>query len=82
MNLLTKFESKGFNVVSITPSIVCTAFEDNSRAIEFANIPKMYKRTKYINLLYYHFHEHIIQNNTVIEPTATSFQMSNIFTKS
>ena len=81
MNLLTKFKSKGFNVVSTNPSIVCTVFEDNNGAIEIANVPKIRARTKHINLVYHHFCEHVIQKNIVIKPVDTSFQMANIFTK-
>ena len=81
MNLLTEFKLKGFNVVSTTPSIVCTAFEDNNGAIEIANVPKMRARTKHINLVYHHFREHVIQKKVVIKPIDTLLQMADIFTK-
>ena len=82
MNLLTKFKSSGFNIVSTTPSKVCTAFKDNNGAVGIANVPKMRACTKHINLAYHHFCEHIIQKKIVINPIDTSFQMANIFTKS
>ena len=81
MNLLTEFKLKGFNVVSTTPSIVCTTLEDNNGAIEIANVPKIRAHTKHIKLVYHHFREHIIEKKVVIKPIDTLLQMGNIFTK-
>ena len=81
MNLLTEFKLKGFNIVSTTPSIVYTAFEDNNSAIEIASVPKMRARTKHINLVYHYFREHVIQKKIIIRPIDTLFQMTDIFTK-
>ena len=37
----------------------CTVFEDNSSAIQLANVPKMTPRSKHIALHYHFFREHI-----------------------
>ena len=81
MNLLTKLKSKGFNVLSTNPRLVCTAFDDNNGAIEIANVPKMRACNKHINLVYHHFLEHVIQKIFGIRPIDALFQMANIFTK-
>ena len=66
MSLLNKFKSKGSNVVSTNPSIVCTAFEVNNGVIEIENVPKIRAYTKHINLVYHHFREHVIQKRMVL----------------
>ena len=81
MNLLKELKDRGFNIISTTPSIMCTAFEDNNGALEIANVPKMRPRTKHINNVYHHFRHHVLQKLIVIKPIHTSFQMADIFTK-
>ena len=36
-------------------TIHCKAFEDNSRALEMAKVPKMRPWTKHLNNMYHHF---------------------------
>ena len=79
--LLIQFKSKERNVVSTSPGIVCTVFEDNNGAIEVANVTKMRARTKHITLVYYHFRELIIQKKINIKPIDMSFQMTDVFIK-
>ena len=55
MNLLNKFKSKGLKIFVTTPSIICTALEDNNGVIELENIPKISNRIEHINLVYHHF---------------------------
>ena len=38
------------------PRIHRKAFEDNMDAIELSRLPKLRPRTKYINVVYHHFH--------------------------
>ena len=79
MNLLNEFEFKGFNVVSTTPTILCTTFEYNNGAIEIENVPKICTCNKYINLVYHHFREYVMQKKIVIKPIDTSLQMTDFY---
>ena len=59
----------------------CTVFEDNSGALELARLPKIRPRTKHINQSYYHFREHVEQQDVSIQATPTEDQMADILTK-
>jgi hypothetical protein len=49
------------------PTVYCTAFADNSGAIELVKVPKMRPRTKHINPKYHHFRKHVANNEISIE---------------
>ena len=49
MELLKEAREQGLNVGNLPPRIHCTVFEDNSRALELARLPKIRPRTKHIN---------------------------------
>ena len=40
-NLLNELKSRIFNIVSTTPTILCTSFEDNNGTPKIAKVPKM-----------------------------------------
>jgi hypothetical protein len=52
INLAKEFKQKGLMLFSDPHKIYCKLFEDNSGAIELANVPKMRQRTKHINVRY------------------------------
>ena len=87
MNLLREFRKGGFNVIGDgSAKLACKLFEDNSGAVELANVPKMRPRTKHINLVYHHFRSHVrthVNPKGVVTITyvKTGDQIADIFTK-
>ena len=59
----------------------CRCFEDNTGALELANVPKLRPRTKHINLVYHHFRDHVRKGLVKIFPISTSEQIADILTK-
>jgi hypothetical protein len=55
MNLLEEMRERDFQVIYTKPHVYCKVFEDNSRALELARLPKLCPRTKHINVCYHHF---------------------------
>ena len=87
MNLLREFRKGGFNVIGDgSAKLACKLFEDNSGAVELANVPKMRPRTKHINLVYHHFRSHVKTHanpngDDTITYLETGDQIPDIFTK-
>lgn len=81
MNLMD--ECNHFKVFdqAIKPNIHCTAFEDNSGALELARAPRMRPRTKHINIKYHHFRSHISNGRISIQAIDTKQQIADCFTK-
>lgn len=48
MKLLKELKGRGFNIISTTPSFMCTVFEDNNGVLEIANAPEMRPCIKHI----------------------------------
>jgi len=72
-----------------TPEVFCTAFKDNSGALEMARVPKMRPRTKHINLKYLFFRSRAMQDGDKdvkgkvhIKPIDMKDQQANLWTKS
>ena len=70
------------------PEVFCTAFEDNSGALEMARVPKMRPRTKHINLKYHFFRDRVVQDGDIdiegkihVKAIATEDQLADLFTK-
>ena len=59
----------------------CTVFEDNSSAIQLANVPKMTPRSKDIALHYHFFHAHIRKGSVGVEHIAMDWQIADMLTK-
>ena len=55
IQLLKEVVSHKVNAKLQPRTIHCKAFEDNSRALEMAEVPKMRPRTKHLNNMYHHF---------------------------
>ena len=87
MNFLTDFKSQGYNIIGDSrEQVLCKVFEDNSRAIELANVPKMRLRTKHINLVYHHFRSRVKTRtnplgDVTVEHIDTEDQIANMLTK-
>lgn len=81
MQLLAEASSKGITGLQHCPTIHCKAFEDNSGALEIANVPKMRPRTKFINTKYHHFREFVSKGLITIKAVSTVDQQGDLFTK-
>ena len=62
-------------------TVKCKAFEDNTGALELANVPKMRPRTKHINIKYHHFRHHVDRGDISVQHVGTQEQIADIFTK-
>ena len=80
MYLLDEMREKGIQVVT-TPTIHCTVFEDNSAALEIANVPKMRPRTRHINVVYHHFRNEVANGRIQVLPIGTKEQQGDLLTK-
>ncbi len=81
MNMIQELADHGFHFNTSTPKVHCKAFQDNSGAIEMANVPKFRPRTKHMNIKYHHFREAVIQGHVTIQAVGTEEQIADIFTK-
>ena len=81
MELLDEMKGRGYELLSTEPKIFCTAFEDNSGALEIGRLPKMPPRTKAINVVYHHFREYVRMGLIKIYDISTENQIADIFTK-
>ena len=81
MNLIQEMKEKGFRVICTLPSVYCKVFEDNSGALELAQLPKPHPRTKHNNVCYHHFREHVRKGLIKIFPISTKDQIADALTK-
>jgi hypothetical protein len=81
INLAKEFKQKGLMLFSDPPKIHCKLFEDNSGAIELANVPKMRPRTKHINVKYHHFRDYVENEDISINKIDTADQPADMLTK-
>ncbi len=63
------------------PYIYCKVFEDNSGALELAQLPQLHLCTKHINVCYHHFCEHVRKGLIKIFPLDTKDQIADTLTK-
>ena len=79
MGLIQEMREQSFNVLCTKPYVYCEVFEDNSGTLELASLPKLYTRTKNINVCYHHFHEHVHMGLIKIFPIDTIDQIADAF---
>jgi hypothetical protein len=60
--------------INDTPTVYCTAFEDNAGAVEFAKVPKMHPHTKHINPKYHHFRKHVTSREILVQQVKSQDQ--------
>jgi hypothetical protein len=56
-------------------------FEDNTGAVELANVPKLRLRTKHINGKYHHFRKYVFDGTIKVFHVRSEEQQADIFTK-
>lgn len=88
MDLQRECVAKGILKRASNPDVFCTAFEDNSGALEMARTHKARPRTKHMNLRYHFFRDRIATDGEEdngdkihVKPVATENQLADIFTK-
>ena len=78
MDLLEEIRSFGLAKDYIPAKVYCKAFEDNSGALEMATVHKIRPRTKHINNVYHHFHEHVRTGKITVHAISTKEQFADI----
>eukprot|EP00957_Ditylum_brightwellii_P093214 7097869-Ditylum_brightwellii.AAC.1 len=68
MNCLQEIQDQGIAKTNYTPDIDCKMLEDNSGALELAQVPKVRPRTKHINSVYHHFRSYVRDGAIMIYP--------------
>ena len=81
MRLVEEIQEQMNIPMDIIPTVRCKLFEDNSGAVELANVPKMRPRTKHINTKYHHFRAYVAQGFVKVLKIGTEDQLADILTK-
>ena len=81
ISLMNSRLTKGFQVICTQPYVYYKVFEDNLGAFELACLPKKHPRTKYINICYHHFCEHVHKSLIKIFPINTKDQIAETLSK-
>ena len=81
INLLKEIISHNVDTLLQPATIHCKAFEDNSRALELAKVPKMRPRTKHLNNMYHHFQESVQNNEVTLIAVKTKNQLADLLMK-
>jgi hypothetical protein len=81
MELIKELKKNGFGTVSSKPTVHCRVFEDNSGAIEIANVPKFRPRMKHINIKYHHFRDYVDRGEISIKQIKSEHQPADMLTK-
>ena len=81
INLINEMAEKGFVVKQGAPNIYCEVFEDNSGALEMANIHKYRPRTKHLNVKLHHFRKYVNDGSIKIRKIDTGEQQADYLTK-
>jgi hypothetical protein len=81
MRLVEEIQQQMNIPMDIIPTVRCKLFEDNTGAIELANVPKMRPRTKHINTKYHHFRAYVAQGFIKVLKIGTEEQLADILTK-
>jgi hypothetical protein len=81
MRLVKEIQEKLDLPMDVIPKVHCKLFEDNSGAVELANVPKMRPRTKHINAKYHHFRHHVSDGLIKVLKISTNDQVADILTK-
>ena len=81
MQLIKEMSALGFLTPQGPPKISCEVFEDNSGALEMANIHKYLPRTKHLNVKLHHFWQHVNDGSVIVKKIDTVEQQADYLTK-
>jgi hypothetical protein len=81
MRLIEDLKEKLELDLETVPVVKCKVFEDNTGAVELANVPKLRLRTKHINGKYHHFRKYVFDGTIKVFHVRSEEQQADIFTK-
>ena len=81
MQLIREMSALGFIEQQKPPKIYCEVFEDNSGALEMANIHKYRPRTKHLNVKLHHFRQYVNDGSVIVRKIDTAEQQADYLTK-
>jgi hypothetical protein len=81
IRLVKEIKAKTKIPMNDTPTVYCTAFEDNAGAVELAKVPKIRPRTKHIKPKYHHFRKHVTNCEILVQQVKSQDQQADILTK-
>ena len=81
MDFIREAQKVNLPIIPKIPRVHCSIFEDNSGAIENAKVPKMRPSTKYMNIKYHHFRDHVKKGLISVHQVSTTEQITDIFTQ-
>lgn len=81
MELLNELRQYGFIQEVQTPRIYCEVFEDNTGALEMAQIHKYRPRTKHLNVKLHHFRKYVNDGLIKMKQIGTEDQQADYLTK-
>ena len=81
MQVVDEAKSLGWSTFMGKPTVHCKVFEDNSGALEMAQLPKMRPRTKHLCVRLHHFREHVRKKLISIVKVMSEDQLADMLTK-
>ena len=81
MKLVQELNNRAIYMYSTIDKVNCKAFEDNSREVELACMPKIQSCTRHINHVYHHFRSHVKKKLITIHQVKTDDQIADVLTK-
>jgi hypothetical protein len=80
--MMREMRDHGLKFEDTHPKIHCKEFEDNSGALEMANVHKLRPRTKHLAVSWHHFRHHVTNGDIIMLPVDTEDQLADCLTKS
>ena len=77
----SRSKKQGFLKSTKTPKVFCKVFEDNSAALQMANIHKYRPRTKHLNVKLHHFRQYVNKGIVKVFPIKSEDQQADYLTK-
>jgi Reverse transcriptase (RNA-dependent DNA polymerase) len=81
MEMLKEMQQLGFDVTATQATVRCKVFEDNTGALEMANVHKLRPRTKHINIKYHHFRSHVSDGSIAVQYIPSKDNVADMLTK-
>ena len=81
IELMKELKKRKYKVTSVIPKVHCKVFEDNSGALEMANVHKYRPRTKHLNVKLHHFRDYVSRGEISIHKIDTTDQLADYLTK-
>ena len=79
--IIWEMRRQGLEFEETQPKVHCKTFEDNSGALEMANIHKLKPRTKHLAVSWHHFRHHVMNGDITVVPISREDQLADCMTK-